>query len=260
MSGMECSADGCRRDCTHESDLGPLCQHHYMAWRRYGYLGSAQPERCTVDGCAKKSMATGLCSMHYNRRYRYGTTDDIPRKNARRRCSVDDCNRNVVGGGLCDMHYRRQRRYGSTDAPPKPAPMPRRVPTPTPVAPTCNQCDGPLPSSRSKYCSNECHQAFAYHLRRSTQRERQLAIYGLTIEDFDRILERQCGRCAICGTSDPGRKGFCVDHCHDTGRVRGLLCTNCNVGIGQLGDDVDRLMRAVEYLKANPKPIVNVGA
>lgn len=75
--------------------------------------------------------------------------------------------------------------------------------------------------------------------------------YGLTLEDFDRMLEMQGGACAICKTTTPGGRGgrFHVDHCHKTGAVRGLLCCNCNRGIGALKDDVALLQRAVVYLE-----------
>ena len=74
--------------------------------------------------------------------------------------------------------------------------------------------------------------------------------YGITIEDYDRMLEDQGGRCAICRTNDPGGSGsrFAVDHDHKTGKVRGLLCTNCNTGIGLLQDDVLILEQAIRYL------------
>jgi len=64
------------------------------------------------------------------------------------------------------------------------------------------------------------------------------------------MLVTQEGRCAICGTQDPGRNwpSFNVDHDHATGRVRGLLCANCNDAIGKLKDDPTLLHRAAEYL------------
>ena len=64
------------------------------------------------------------------------------------------------------------------------------------------------------------------------------------------MLAAQGGCCAICGTSDTGkRKAFAVDHNHDTGKIRGLLCSNCNTGIGNLRDNVELLERAIDYLR-----------
>jgi len=74
--------------------------------------------------------------------------------------------------------------------------------------------------------------------------------YRITIDQFTELLESQEGKCAVCGTRD-GRQ--VVDHDHDTGKVRGILCVRCNVSIGGLGDTVNGLMRAVRYLEKASK-------
>lgn len=69
---------------------------------------------------------------------------------------------------------------------------------------------------------------------------------------YKRMYDAQNGKCAICEREDGGQKGkfrFHLDHCHDTGVIRGLLCHNCNVGIGNLRHDEKLLHRAVEYLR-----------
>jgi hypothetical protein len=77
--------------------------------------------------------------------------------------------------------------------------------------------------------------------------------YGLTPESFDELLKSQGGVCAICGSSDHGGAArttrFCVDHCHQTGKTRGLLCHKCNRGIGLLNDDISNLQNAILYLQ-----------
>ena len=73
--------------------------------------------------------------------------------------------------------------------------------------------------------------------------------YGITLDDYLEILEAQNGRCAICGTDVPSGKGtFHVDHCHDSGQVRGLLCHSCNVGLGHFKDQESLLLKAALYL------------
>ena len=74
--------------------------------------------------------------------------------------------------------------------------------------------------------------------------------YGITFKQYQEMLERQNYRCAICSRpqSEFTRK-FSVDHCHITDVVRGLLCGNCNVGIGNLQDDINILENAIKYLK-----------
>ena len=71
--------------------------------------------------------------------------------------------------------------------------------------------------------------------------------YGIEPAEYDAILIKQGGGCAICG-SIASRRYLHVDHCHKTGRVRGLLCNTCNIGLGHFKDDPERLSRAVVYL------------
>ena len=83
-----------------------------------------------------------------------------------------------------------------------------------------------------------------------TQRRNSLKRrYGITVEQYDEMLAEQDGKCACCGTTEPGgHGGFHVDHCHDTGEVRGLLCHSCNAAIGGLGDNLEGVWNAMLYL------------
>jgi len=72
--------------------------------------------------------------------------------------------------------------------------------------------------------------------------------YGLTLEDYRALRASQGGVCAICG-GPPTKGDFCVDHCHATGAVRGLLCGLCNHGLGQFRDTPEHLERAADYLR-----------
>ncbi len=75
--------------------------------------------------------------------------------------------------------------------------------------------------------------------------------YGISREDWDAMLDRQGGKCAICkGEPHPNHHGrrFHVDHCHATNRIRGLLCGNCNTALGLFKDDPERLASAIAYL------------
>ena len=84
-----------------------------------------------------------------------------------------------------------------------------------------------------------------------TMRVRHLRVnYGLSTTDYQLMLERQNGRCAFCGRL-PGKQNLCVDHDHETGRVRGLLCRGCNGALGRLGDTSTALERIIRYLGGN---------
>jgi len=71
--------------------------------------------------------------------------------------------------------------------------------------------------------------------------------YGIDFKQYNSMVASQCGVCAICGVEPNGRP-LVVDHCHDTDKVRGLLCDACNIGIGCLRDDLDILASASSYL------------
>ena len=74
--------------------------------------------------------------------------------------------------------------------------------------------------------------------------------YGITLADYDTMLRLQKRVCAICKRHSPNPNfGLAVDHCHTTKKVRGLLCTNCNRGIGHFADDPARLREAALYLE-----------
>lgn len=76
--------------------------------------------------------------------------------------------------------------------------------------------------------------------------------YSITIEEYEDLLEKQNGGCAICERNDSGvswSKNLHVDHCHTSGKIRGLLCQPCNVSLGQMSEDIDLLYRAIEYLR-----------
>lgn len=70
--------------------------------------------------------------------------------------------------------------------------------------------------------------------------------YGITQIDFETMFNAQKGRCAICRKHS--KRLLCIDHCHATGMIRGLLCHNCNAGLGQFKDNRLFLARAAEYL------------
>ncbi|MDX2540895.1 endonuclease VII domain-containing protein [Streptomyces sp. WI04-05B] len=72
--------------------------------------------------------------------------------------------------------------------------------------------------------------------------------YGMTEAERDEMIASQMGLCVICLKAPPVH----VDHCHETGRVRGVLCFNCNSAIGKLGDDPDAVRRAAAYLEGSP--------
>ena len=106
---------------------------------------------------------------------------------------------------------------------------------------TCKECD--------KKRVKENHDPVAY---RNAELQRR---YGITQQDYEVMIAEQNKQCAICNTTEPGgrhnRGYFVVDHCHTTGKVRKLLCNNCNTALGLVGDNVDTLHKMINYLGIN---------
>jgi hypothetical protein len=73
--------------------------------------------------------------------------------------------------------------------------------------------------------------------------------YNLTLEDYDELLDKQNGVCAICGGINRAGKRLGVDHCHRSGKVRGLLCDTCNLILGQFDDQIKILQKVIKYLQ-----------
>lgn len=107
---------------------------------------------------------------------------------------------------------------------------------------------------RSK-CS-ECE----WHVRRVSFGKRSLRqLYGISLDDYQAQFASQQGRCAVCGKQEAGERRnrklpLCVDHCHKTGKIRGLLCNKCNLGIGNFDDDLGRLEAVIAYLRRHQLP------
>jgi len=78
--------------------------------------------------------------------------------------------------------------------------------------------------------------------------------FGMTMEDYDRLLASQNNGCAICGVEkSKNGKALAVDHCHQTGLIRGLLCMEHNTAIGLFSEDAETMLKAIDYLKKNDK-------
>lgn len=113
--------------------------------------------------------------------------------------------------------------------------------------------------SRCKSCSNKTQEALqkTEAVRSYNRKDKLLRNFGLTVEAYEKLWERQKGVCAICKEPEKAlsNNGFlkhlAVDHCHTTGKVRGLLCHHCNAGIGNLKDNIELLKEAIVYLNSS---------
>jgi len=91
------------------------------------------------------------------------------------------------------------------------------------------------------------------------QTNSSLKMYGLSIEQYNALLNKQNGVCAICSREckvqskrfkeGKSNRPLIIDHCHKTNKIRGLLCSNCNIMIGMAEDNINLLQKAIDYLK-----------
>jgi hypothetical protein len=167
---------------------------------------------CSIEGCDRPENARGLCSTHY------GKSEHRPK------CSVEGCDDRQSAKGYCPKHYQRWRRTGN----------------PLQAAPWTPRLER-LPHGHG--LSDE-------EMRLRHRSRTLIATYGISHQEFVTMTEAQAGRCALCGEKPAGEgrgdKWLHVDHCHSTGRVRGLLCFVCNTTVGateKLG-----LERIAQYL------------
>jgi hypothetical protein len=99
-------------------------------------------------------------------------------------------------------------------------------------------------AARGDWLRNMAPTAKARYIRDANLR----ALYGISLPHYEGLLHAQEGRCAICGRPPRGKRPLNVDHDHDSGRVRGLLCGNCNRAIGLLDENPELFDRAKEYV------------
>lgn len=105
----------------------------------------------------------------------------------------------------------------------------------------CISCSGPKENQKIRRCE-KC--------KRKCNSNRLKSLYGITVEEYEELSAHQNHVCWICGKKETTKDGYLhVDHCHKTGKIRGLLCGLCNRGIGALGDSIELLEKAIEYLK-----------
>ncbi|MEU0858431.1 endonuclease domain-containing protein [Streptomyces griseofuscus] len=178
--------------------------------------------------------------------------EERTRQRPQQECSFDGCGNRASSGGLCSRHARQLERRGTL----RPVARIRRVG----AARTrdeegrkrCGMCmawrpEGDYGASRATSDGLQTYCVLCVRLTR----------YNLTPDAYAALLEAQEGVCAICRQPDAAGKDLAVDHdhgcCHATrscGRcVRGLLCTQCNLGVGRLKDDPERLRVAARYVR-----------
>lgn len=177
-----------------------------------------------------------------------------------------DGSRTDRSGGQCPGSVRRRRKcsdcgnvFATVDEDGGGAKSVRRQMHIAATEKTCSKCKQTLPVSCFGKQANDAdlYRASCSECLRVARSElafrKALANHNLTREEYERVLESQRGVCAICcKPGNPKRKRHYplnFDHCHKTGKFRGLLCDRCNLGIGNFDDDVERFRAVIDYLQ-----------
>jgi hypothetical protein len=121
----------------------------------------------------------------------------------------------------------------------------------------CKHCQEEFIQNRpdKRYCSKGCKkkESFKRGLKTSYGRMRHWKRWGITItfEQYNTLLKEQNFKCKICGLPQSNfKQRLCVDHDHNTGKIRGLLCHKCNRALGFFKDNTEFLQKALEYLQS----------
>lgn len=224
---------------------------------------------CKIDGCASKARQRGRCKKHY-RIWRKEYPEPILTREPEYRKEVH-LNRyrtawqtRLNNGSLCeDWKDLESFAYGVY---PKPGPSYRlcRIRPKELYGPT-----NFIWREQVKRIPGESMTDYALRLRVEQlsrfpdfERDRQLMkSFGLTQDQFDQMSKEQNHGCAICTRPETTKNGksdkpkcLSVDHCHDTGKIRGLLCFDCNVTLGRMGESVERLEAMIRYIKKHAHP------
>lgn len=245
------------------------CRNCYSRWYNRGTTDYApKPEKvaCSVGGCGDLAIAKGMCDKHYRRMKDHGTTDANPDRGKRSKhplygvwkhmrrhkgrqnvCQdwLDDFWTFVfdVGEKPSDKH----RLYSADESLPL---GPQNFVWKKSLTHRVEGEDRKTYEARAQKAYRKARkEAFqGYELKRN---------YGLSSEKYQKLLDHQNGTCAICGKEEKIEiKGkllsLAVDHCHTSGDVRGLLCNNCNRGLGLFNDSIESLTNAISYLSSPP--------
>lgn len=173
-------------------------------------------------------------------------------------CKAPNCHSSIKANGYCSAHYFRLRRSGSLELSKN-----KRENLALEGKSFCPRCkNDKLFSEFNKdihtangyaiycqSCNSEKGKQRYVKYKPKYQNYRLLKKFGVSIEEYETMLKKQDGGCAICSEKYvEGDILFAVDHCHNTGQVRGILCSSCNLGLGHFKDSQTNLSLAIEYL------------
>lgn len=222
----------------------------------------ADPSKCSIESCERMAYAKNMCLPHYQRMRLYGRTDKKYRGDKRSHPLYSIWFERKQRGSLCETWSADFWAFVAAigDRPSK-THLLRPVRFGEPYGPDNFEWLGAL--KREPAETRKAFNARKWQNRRErfpdyeADRNRKRK-YGVTPENYGRMLEEQAGVCAICREDETrispkthAPQLLSVDHCHDTLRVRALLCWRCNTTIGKLNHDPELTRAVLAYLEAH---------
>lgn len=219
---------------------------------------------CSIVGCVRLVYVKkyGWCSAHYQRWKKYGDPEGAAIITGGLPCTFDGCTSPRRYNLLCMGHYNQERQGRAL------TPL-RRLTDPTlrdvDGRKQCRRCS--IWQALESFSVNKARRdGLTAYCRRCERDKALIHNYGITLVQWEAMFEAQGGGCMICGGLSKGGKPLFVDHDHACcpgqrtcgGCVRGLLCGDCNLGIGYFNDDIARLEVAVAYLRVRSAEAVEV--
>ena len=115
----------------------------------------------------------------------------------------------------------------------------------------CHRCDTEVHGIQGRPGITVCEKCRTDNRgpRTAYEQRRRLRRYGLTQSEYDTMMAIQGGLCPICKTDQPGPKGWCIDHDHESGKVRAILCFRCNLSLGMMNEDPAAIRALADYLE-----------
>lgn len=259
---------GCRKDCC--SWCGEkkkvvakgLCRACYQRQWKKGTLeyDTWTPTECSVEGCDTRAIAKGLCDTHYCRFKRHGHVDDTRPKGWGKREKHPlyfSWNYARRTSSVCDEWLDFWQFVKDVGERPTPEHKLFRVNNSEKLSKDNFEWRGTKIVAVGKNKKEKAADyARKYRMLHNSGKYDVKRRYGLSREDHQDLIDKQNNLCAICGEPETAKKrgseetrALAIDHCHDRGHVRGLLCSRCNTGIGNFKDSPELMEKAINYLK-----------
>jgi len=232
-----------------------LCSPCYQRWQRKGALDYVSyPTKCRIEGCDGRVVSNGYCDKHRKRMSRHGSPVATRPHTWGKKSKHPLYGRwKESGKGIPGRHSVWSDFWQFvSDVGEKPSPRSvlKRPDISKSIGPDNFFWSEPVADrSLSKITKAEYQRQWRKKNPRASKNTYLKKTFGITIDQYEAMLESQNNLCAICSGSDE-HFSLAVDHDHKSGKVRGLLCSQCNRGLGLFKDEVVRLESALKYLKA----------